>query len=522
MNNKLLTVLLLAFVLYTANNWGVSIYILDEAKNASCAMEMIQRNNFIVPTYNDELRTDKPPLHYYFMIIGYKLFGVTPFAARLFSALAGLALVLLIYTRVRKHVNESVAFYTTLVLLASLQLTVQFHMAVPDPYLILWMALSILAVYEIIQGDKRATYVLYISVALGFLTKGLIAIVFPGMIAFVYLLWTRSMNLSMIKQFKLLPGILLFAILALPWYLAVGLETDGAWLRGFFVDHNVNRYTATMEGHRGFVLAPFLFLFIALFPFSAFSIQAFILTYRRRIENPFLSFCGLAVLSILLFFSFSKTMLPGYIGPAIPFMAIVLGNYFNDLKNDYPAKSKITLFIGIFILLISVGIPVAAYLGLKSDEQGRSLVKYSLLLLFIPVGSLIGVLYILKGSVHRMLVAWSISWMLVMLLFFYSIYPALDKLNPVIDSREIRMHYIGYKPVVYGKFNAAFVFEYQQPIPRVLSVQTLKKFTEPGSDKIMIVTRSSYLDEIKGIGNFHIIYRNRDLFETSETVILVN
>ena len=44
------------------------IYILDEARNAQCAREMLQRKDFVIPTFNNELRQQKPPLHFYAMM----------------------------------------------------------------------------------------------------------------------------------------------------------------------------------------------------------------------------------------------------------------------------------------------------------------------------------------------------------------------------------------------------------------------------------------------------------------------
>ncbi len=73
------------------------IYILDEAKNAQCAREMLQKGDWIVPTFNNELRTDKPPLHYFFMMLAYKVFGINEFAARFFSVVMGLLTVFLTY-----------------------------------------------------------------------------------------------------------------------------------------------------------------------------------------------------------------------------------------------------------------------------------------------------------------------------------------------------------------------------------------------------------------------------------------
>src|SRR4051812_26803601 len=77
-------VLGLAIIVYGWNFWGTSIYMLDEAKNAGSAAEMIRRDDYLVPTFNGEFH-DKPALQYFFMIAAYKLFGVNAFGARIFS-----------------------------------------------------------------------------------------------------------------------------------------------------------------------------------------------------------------------------------------------------------------------------------------------------------------------------------------------------------------------------------------------------------------------------------------------------
>ena len=112
------------------------IYILDEAKNAQCAREMLQRGDWIVPTFNNELRTDKPPLHYFFMMAAYSMFGVNEFAARFFSAVMGLLTVLVTYLYTKKHTNAFTAFCSASVLILSTHFLFEFRLAVPDPYLI--------------------------------------------------------------------------------------------------------------------------------------------------------------------------------------------------------------------------------------------------------------------------------------------------------------------------------------------------------------------------------------------------
>ena len=73
------------------------LWIYDEVRNAECAREMYERGDWIVPTFNGGLRTLKPPLHYYFMFGGFKIFGITEWGARFFSAVFGVLTILMTY-----------------------------------------------------------------------------------------------------------------------------------------------------------------------------------------------------------------------------------------------------------------------------------------------------------------------------------------------------------------------------------------------------------------------------------------
>ena len=86
---------LLSAIIFFSNLAGPSIYILDEAKNAGCAREMLTNQEYVVPTFNGTLRAQKPPLHYYFMILSYRLFEVNKLGARFFSAVFGVLTVLI-------------------------------------------------------------------------------------------------------------------------------------------------------------------------------------------------------------------------------------------------------------------------------------------------------------------------------------------------------------------------------------------------------------------------------------------
>ncbi|RMD45978.1 MAG: phospholipid carrier-dependent glycosyltransferase, partial [Aquificota bacterium] len=212
-------IFLFSFFILSANIGGLYIYSLDEAKNSECAREMLERGDLIVPTFNYELRTDKPPLHYYFMMLSYKTFGVNEFSARFFSSFFGSLLVLMTFLFAKRYFGFYTAFFSVLSLLSSVHFSIQFHMAVPDPYLIFWINASLFSFYVWFKEKKNIfLYGFYIFTGLGILTKGPVAIVLPGLIVVAFLFLTKNLNL--LKQMKILKGILLTLFISLPWYIA--------------------------------------------------------------------------------------------------------------------------------------------------------------------------------------------------------------------------------------------------------------------------------------------------------------
>src|SRR5262245_13532547 len=83
--------LLLAWAaLCLVNLGGPSLWDIDEGNNATCAREMFDAGNWIVPTFNYYLRVDKPALLYWLQGACYRVFGVNEFSARFPSTLAAL------------------------------------------------------------------------------------------------------------------------------------------------------------------------------------------------------------------------------------------------------------------------------------------------------------------------------------------------------------------------------------------------------------------------------------------------
>jgi len=487
------------------------IYILDEAKNAECAREMLQNHQWIIPTFNGELRTDKPPLHYFFMALSYKTFGYTPFAARFFSAIMGLLTLCITYWYARKFIKPFEAFCATVVLVASTHFIFEFRLSVPDPYLIFFITLGLFSAYRWIEENKTSQlYLSAIALALACLAKGPVALALPGLILFIWVAWTKQWK--RISWLHLLGAFLLFLLIALPWYIAVDKATNGAWTKGFFIENNLNRFSDSQEGHGGFFGLTLLFFIIGLLPYIVYS--GGIIKRRKAIfSEPLLKFSGMVVLVFIVFFSFSSTRLPNYAMPCYPFAAVILGKYIAGLvQGDWTGK-KYPYFI---LILFSICIPIAGYYALMQEQDVKFMAPVAFILLIVPLLLFIYLIFRKNLFFKKQLLIIFWSFCLFNVIGIAYLYPAIYRQNPVASTiQQVKNadHIFGYQI-----FNSGYRFYLDKNIPKTFYTDTLKEWlNRPGNS--IVITREEYLPDLMSLP-LKEIARHRDIFELPTTVIL--
>lgn len=509
-NIRLALLIMLSVLLFSANLGGISIYILDEAKNSSCAREMLERNDLIIPTFNYQLRTDKPPLHYFFMMLAYQLFGINEFAARFFSAVFGISTVLTTYFFTKRFIDEKAAFWSAIVLLSSIQVVLQFHQAVPDPYLIFFFSLAMFLLYAFyIEGKNGYLFIAYVFIGLGLLAKGPVILVLCALVMLAFLLLQKQLQ-SAFWLYKPITGILIVLAVALPWYIAVGLRTDWEWITGFFFRHNLDRFSRPMEGHGGSVFLIPLYIFWGLFPFSIFLIQAVYLSFRER-RKPLLIFsiCVLAV--IFCFFTVSQTKLPNYPAPAFPFIAIILGFYLSrvTVTNQYKSLRWSLLFY----LLVSIALPIAIFLVIDDLLKMPGLRKIAYWFLFIPAGAFAAIIFIYRRKYMYSMASIAASWIITSCLFFYLIFPKVDRQNPVYKA--LKVIDASKKIYYYDRYNPAFSFYIRKPIRRIVSIK------EAGhANGAFILSRKKSIEAESLPEHCQIIKEDKELFEPVTSIVL--
>ncbi|MDX9880540.1 MAG: glycosyltransferase family 39 protein [Prolixibacteraceae bacterium] len=512
-HSKYFPFLLFAFALflYTVNNGNFSIYILDEAKNTECAREMLERGDWVVPTFNYNLRADKPPLHYFFMMAAFKLFGINEWGARFFSGIFGALTVLITFLYTRRFVNYTTAFWAAFTLLASVHFSIQFHLAVPDPYLIFFFTWSLFLFYAAVSERRRhEIWLLYVAVGLGTLAKGPVAIALPGLIFLLFLIFSKQLKWTVIRSLKPFSGMIIVLAISLPWYILVGLETDWEWTRGFFLKHNIGRFAEEMEGHGGIFIVTFAYVLVGMFPFSAFLVQA----YRNALKNRhdwFVLFSLTAASVIILFFSFSGTKLPNYTVPSYPFLAVLLAGYFSRLPG---LKTNIKpSYTG--LLLTGIILVPALLVGLQFDPVLKN--EKSVAWYFLPssLGIFAGFYFFIQKKNTTGLLVTGSSTILAGLLFFLFVFPRIDAQNPVRKSISL----LENKDVRYfQRFNPSYSFYLKKPVPEI-SENEISVFFEKYPDGVIISVKKK-LDDIQLPENTEIFFSSHDLFESPTTQLV--
>jgi 4-amino-4-deoxy-L-arabinose transferase-like glycosyltransferase len=345
----------------------------DEPRYAQVAREMLERNDYVTPTLYGEPWLEKPALYYWRAMIAFEEFGVKDWAARLPSATFGLGMVAIIFFHMRRF--RYGAQLDAALITASCIAVIAFargastDMQLAGPFTV--AMLGWYAWYE--TGSKFWLIDLYIFLAIGTLAKGPVAPVLAALVIVLFCYLRGDMK-AVWKTAFWWPGILIFLAIALPWYILVQLENPH-FFRTFILEHNLARFSTDKYRHHQplwYYLPVFL---LALIPWTFFAIPALIDALRscwndwrashlerkgrateleRKNPDAFPEFLVIWTLLPIVFFSISRSKLPGYILPAIPPCTILTADYLQRKRQEAASP----LIIGAHAILSGVFVAV--------------------------------------------------------------------------------------------------------------------------------------------------------------------
>jgi len=424
----LLVILAVAVVVFFTNLGGPRLWDRDEPRNARCAVEMLERGDWVVPYFNGQVRDHKPVLLYWLMMAAYAVFGVNEFSARFWSAVLAMGTVVCTYLMGRRLFNAQAGQWAAVVLSTTLMFDVAARAATPDSPLIFFstaaLTVFVLGTFrrqELLKSTEQphdaptaeshfptsliTVVAMYGLMGVAVLAKGPVGLVMPCAVIGMFLLIVRLPRRESTRPDTLYARIAWYArgllrpfgpghflrtclvmrpllavgtvlAVALPWYVWVAMR-DFRWIEGFFLVHNLGRATTAMEGHHGPLFYYIGAILVGTFPWSVFAGPVLIDLWRRmQVRGELrrrLTFacCWVGVYVVL--FSLASTKLPSYVTPCYPGIALIVGLFVERwlrgrarVAELWPRLSMISL--AVIGLGMTIALPLVAAHYLPGEE----------------------------------------------------------------------------------------------------------------------------------------------------------
>ena len=425
---------------------GLGLVGADEPRYAQIAHEMLVRFDS-AHTFGDKLGAcvtpylygrpwlEKPALYYWRAMFLFQDFGVHDWSARLPSTTFAFIMVGLIYLHMRRfrpggHLDAALITVACAGIIGFARgASTDMQMAAP-------LAIGLLGWYAWYETDSKFwLYDIYFFTGLATLAKGpvapFLAIVIIVAFAFLRREW------SILRRSLWWPGLVLYFAMVLPWFIAVQHQNP-TFFREFFLEHNIERFTTDLYQH----VEPFWYylpvVLLAMMPWTVIAVRALVdgiqtsvcewrlrhsSDCKRCANRPgdaFPEFLVIWALIPIVFFSFSRSKLPGYILPSIPPIAILTGDYLYRRRN--PVLNRWVL-LGHAVLSGIMTISVLLLPWFVAHPGSLPPARALTAALLAATGAALLILIVVKGFGVARLRLVTTAVLAVLLLFLYGVGP---------------------------------------------------------------------------------------------------
>jgi 4-amino-4-deoxy-L-arabinose transferase-like glycosyltransferase len=469
-------IILVFALIYVGSAFTPALQDDADSTHAEAAREMFVAGDYVTLHVNGVRYLEKAPLMYWLMALSYRLFGVNEFAARFPTVLAMFLLVLLAGRWATRAFGPRAGVYASLFVCTTAGYYLFTRIAIPEAILSLLIASSFyffLTALE--QHDPWRSYAGYATLALAVLTKGLVALVFVGVTAVIFVLITGTWRRW--HEFRLPTGLLLFFLIAAPWHLLAGFRNPHFfWF--YFVNEHFLRFLGKRYPHDYNKVPAALYWslhLVWLFPWSLYLPLAL-----RRIKRDLSDvsrigahaafaartrlLCWIWAGVVLTFFSLSTSQeyytLPAYL-PLLLLLAAATAEEASSPTRSWLAGSAAAVAV---VSMISGGILIAGLWTSRSlpfvsdistvlgqhnlaedtlsmshilDLTGQSFAALRLPAALAAFALLIGPALALWFAFNRKPFVALWSTVLTMLLFLLAAHIALGRFDPYLSSRKL-------------------------------------------------------------------------------------
>jgi 4-amino-4-deoxy-L-arabinose transferase-like glycosyltransferase len=371
---------------------------------------MAASGDFVTPRLHGMPWFEKPILYYWMAAAAFNAMGISELAARLPSAVAGLLGVFAVFWVGRHWVSTRCGLAAGLILATSPMYFVLARAASTDMVMTSALTMSLACIYfawfgqrpgtavEEVPGNRSSvwTYGIYVFLALGVLAKGPVGAVLAGASTALFVLATKRWDLL---RMLLRPGAVLLSLaVVLPWYWLCYRANGWPFIQEFLINHNLARFATDRYQHA----QPFWFYIPVVFAgFLPWVFQIlppawhWLRRQRQVVQSEPEAALFLAWASFpLLFFSFSRSKLPGYVLPMFPALALLAAKQWDRLwslgsSNEAPSQGqRRNLYLQASVILaLGLALPLGA--SFLDPEAAVFLPHMRILLFAIGIGGIL-------------------------------------------------------------------------------------------------------------------------------------
>jgi len=338
----------------------------DEGEYSEVAAEMAASGHYFAPTLNGQAFYEKPALLFWLQAPLVHFLGPQEWVFRLPPLLATLTLLIGMMLGWRKRVGEKEALTSVWLASLTLGMTIAGRAATMDSLIMFWLSATLFDLWGYLEsGERMRLRRAALWAALGFLTKGPMALVIPALVSMSFLIFTpgfRSRWTALYDPWAW--GI--FALVAGPWFVGYSVYSQGAFFHYFFLRENLGRVGGALQGHSGSLAYYFVVLPLLMLPYSAVLVR---LIQRSRFywQAPFNRFLMIWFVVVFVVFSLAGTKLPHYIlYGCVPLF--LLGA--SELLRPGGLWWRVGLALpGLFLPFLALALPVVAAHFVQTDPN---------------------------------------------------------------------------------------------------------------------------------------------------------
>lgn len=299
----------------------------DESRFAQATKQMVETGDYVDIRFQDRARHKKPAGIYWLQAAAVKATGIDDriWVYRLPSLLSAVAAVLLTAAIGGMLFGPGAGFAAGVVMACAILLNVEARTAKTDAALLAFTLAAMALLIRVVQGRARqaaGAYGFWAAAGVGFLVKG--PLLFLPVAGLAIAESWRRRGLRWLLDLRPVTGFLLFALVAAPWFVAIGIATDWSFFAESVGKDMLGKVAGGQESHGA---PPGLYAGLAtltFWPFSLLGLLAIPWIWRNRKRHEVWLLLGWALLTWIVFEA-TPTKLAHYVLPAYPALAVLAG-----------------------------------------------------------------------------------------------------------------------------------------------------------------------------------------------------